>query len=139
MSLFVGGDEIGAIVMDIGTRTTKAGFAGEDTPKAIFPSVRCFSFNEEKHDRSNRREIFLCVFRHSPTSVFTGTPSKANIDYNKLIFTITQSTLVSFTQSTAKQRKKSSTSDHKLSTFPVISCKWNHRSTPRLVSSRTGN
>jgi actin-related protein len=34
-----GGDEVGGIVMDIGTHTTKAGFSGEDTPKAIFPSV----------------------------------------------------------------------------------------------------
>lgn len=38
-----GGDEVGAIVMDIGMHSTKAGFAGEDTPKAIFPSV-CYTF-----------------------------------------------------------------------------------------------
>ena len=28
-----GGDEVGAVVFDIGTHTTKAGFAGEDAPK----------------------------------------------------------------------------------------------------------
>lgn len=30
-----GGDEVGAIVFDVGSHTTKAGFAGEDTPKVI--------------------------------------------------------------------------------------------------------
>ncbi|KAL0486142.1 actin-like protein [Acrasis kona] len=38
MSFSHGGDEVGSLVMDIGTLNTKAGFAGEDTPKAIFPS-----------------------------------------------------------------------------------------------------
>lgn len=33
-------DEVSAIVMDIGSYNVKAGFAGEDAPKAIFPSVR---------------------------------------------------------------------------------------------------
>mmetsp|Transcript_34825 Transcript_34825/g.98733 ORF Transcript_34825/g.98733 Transcript_34825/m.98733 type:complete len:456 (-) Transcript_34825:223-1590(-) len=33
-----GGDEVNAIVVDIGSCTTKAGYAGEDTPKAVFPS-----------------------------------------------------------------------------------------------------
>lgn len=37
MSVF-GGDEVGALVFDIGTHMTRAGFAGEDTPKAVFPS-----------------------------------------------------------------------------------------------------
>ena len=32
-------DEIGALVMDIGTTNTKCGFAGEDNPKAYFPTV----------------------------------------------------------------------------------------------------
>eukprot|EP00047_Mylnosiga_fluctuans_P005309 m.239711 g.239711 ORF g.239711 m.239711 type:complete len:432 (+) comp13529_c0_seq1:29-1324(+) len=34
-----GGDEVGAVVFDIGTHTTKAGYAGEDTPKGAFPSA----------------------------------------------------------------------------------------------------
>eukprot|EP00891_Asterochloris_glomerata_P009333 jgi/Astpho2/9333/fgenesh1_pm.00142_%23_5_t len=34
-----GGDEVNALVADIGTHTTKAGYAGEDTPKAWFPSA----------------------------------------------------------------------------------------------------
>lgn len=34
-----GGDEVGAIVIDIGHGSVRAGFAGEDTPKADIPSV----------------------------------------------------------------------------------------------------
>lgn len=33
-----GGDEVAGIVIDIGSSTIKAGFAGEDSPKAVFPS-----------------------------------------------------------------------------------------------------
>eukprot|EP01113_Clastostelium_recurvatum_P007251 TRINITY_DN1336_c0_g1_i3.p1 TRINITY_DN1336_c0_g1~~TRINITY_DN1336_c0_g1_i3.p1 ORF type:complete len:449 (-),score=108.03 TRINITY_DN1336_c0_g1_i3:18-1364(-) len=33
-----GGDEVGAVVLDVGTTNTKAGFAGEDSPKAVFPT-----------------------------------------------------------------------------------------------------
>jgi len=35
------GDEVGALVIDVGSYTTKAGFAGEEAPRAIVPSV-CF-------------------------------------------------------------------------------------------------
>uniref|UniRef100_A0A6N2N2J3 Actin-related protein 4 n=1 Tax=Salix viminalis TaxID=40686 RepID=A0A6N2N2J3_SALVM len=34
-----GGDEVSAIVIDFGSHTCKAGYAGEDAPKAVFPSV----------------------------------------------------------------------------------------------------
>ena len=34
-----GGDEVSALVIDVGASTTKAGYAGEDTPKAVFPSA----------------------------------------------------------------------------------------------------
>ncbi|GAQ90121.1 actin-related protein 4 - ARP4 [Klebsormidium nitens] len=34
-----GGDEVSAIVVDVGSHTCKAGYAGEDAPKAVFPSV----------------------------------------------------------------------------------------------------
>ncbi|KAJ8749404.1 hypothetical protein K2173_018897 [Erythroxylum novogranatense] len=34
-----GGDEVSAIVIDLGSHTCKAGYAGEDSPKAVFPSV----------------------------------------------------------------------------------------------------
>ncbi|KZV16607.1 actin-related protein 4 [Dorcoceras hygrometricum] len=33
-----GGDEVSAIVVDLGFHTCKAGYAGEDAPKAVFPS-----------------------------------------------------------------------------------------------------
>lgn len=32
-------DEVNAVVLDLGTWQTKAGYAGDDTPKAVFPSV----------------------------------------------------------------------------------------------------
>jgi actin-like protein 6A len=35
----MGGDETSALVIDVGTSTTKAGFAGEDCPKFVFPSA----------------------------------------------------------------------------------------------------
>lgn len=38
MSGIIGGDEVGAIVIDMGSHTTRAGYAGEDMPKADFPS-----------------------------------------------------------------------------------------------------
>ncbi|XP_022850063.1 actin-related protein 4-like [Olea europaea var. sylvestris] len=34
-----GGDEVSAVVVDLGSNTCKAGYAGEDAPKAVFPSV----------------------------------------------------------------------------------------------------
>eukprot|EP00899_Mesostigma_viride_P024725 jgi/Mesvir1/5437/Mv15496-RA.1 len=34
-----GGDEVSAIVLDVGSYMCKAGYAGEDTPKAVFPSL----------------------------------------------------------------------------------------------------
>ena len=36
-------DEVSAIVVDLGSHTCKAGYAGEDAPKAVFPSVRANS------------------------------------------------------------------------------------------------
>ena len=35
-------DEVSAIVIDLGSHTCKAGYAGEDAPKAVFPSVSVF-------------------------------------------------------------------------------------------------
>lgn len=34
-----GGDEVGAVVVDMGSSFTKAGFAGEGAPKIMFPSI----------------------------------------------------------------------------------------------------
>ncbi|GAA5965870.1 hypothetical protein JCM8115_000728, partial [Rhodotorula mucilaginosa] len=38
-SVQYGGDEVGAVVLDIGSHAVKAGYAGEDAPKAVFPSA----------------------------------------------------------------------------------------------------
>eukprot|EP00741_Cyanophora_paradoxa_P017293 tig00020961_g16703.t1 len=35
---YCGGDEVSAVVVDIGSLNVKAGWAGEDVPKAVFPS-----------------------------------------------------------------------------------------------------
>lgn len=32
-------DEVNAVVIDVGSHSIKAGFAGEDAPKVLFPSV----------------------------------------------------------------------------------------------------
>jgi actin-related protein len=34
-----GSNDIGAVVADIGTHSTRIGFAGDDMPKAYFPTV----------------------------------------------------------------------------------------------------
>ncbi|KAI9152690.1 NuA4 histone acetyltransferase subunit [Blastocladiella emersonii ATCC 22665] len=39
MAATYGGDEVGALVLDVGSTWTKAGYAGEDTPDAYFPST----------------------------------------------------------------------------------------------------
>jgi hypothetical protein len=39
MAAFHGGDAVGAIVVDVGSATTKIGWAGDDYPKALFRSV----------------------------------------------------------------------------------------------------
>jgi len=33
-----GGDEVSAIVLDLGSHSVKAGYAGQDTPQCVFPS-----------------------------------------------------------------------------------------------------
>jgi actin-related protein len=38
--MFHSGDDIGAIIADIGTSFCRIGFAGDDTPHAYLPSVR---------------------------------------------------------------------------------------------------
>ncbi|KAH3683114.1 hypothetical protein WICPIJ_005916, partial [Wickerhamomyces pijperi] len=41
-------DEVGAIILDPGSHTTKAGYAGEDTPRMIVPSyARVDELSEE--------------------------------------------------------------------------------------------
>lgn len=40
-----GGDEINAVVVDVGTSTTKGGYSGEDSPKCVFPTVVGVTFS----------------------------------------------------------------------------------------------
>ncbi|KAI0080754.1 Actin/actin-like protein [Panus rudis PR-1116 ss-1] len=40
-----GGDEVSALVLDIGSSTTRAGYAGDDTPKAVIPT--CFGLQKD--------------------------------------------------------------------------------------------
>lgn len=37
--LFFFTDEVGAVVLDMGSSNIRAGYAGEDTPVALFPTV----------------------------------------------------------------------------------------------------
>ncbi|BFZ58318.1 Actin-related protein 4 [Savitreella phatthalungensis] len=39
MAAQYGGDEVGALVLDPGSHSTRAGYAGEDTPKCLLPSI----------------------------------------------------------------------------------------------------
>lgn len=41
-------DEVNAVVLDIGTTTTRAGYAGEDTPRVIFPTT--FGYIDENEN-----------------------------------------------------------------------------------------
>lgn len=38
MNVHLGGDDVGALVMELGSAYAKAGYAGDDSPKAVFPS-----------------------------------------------------------------------------------------------------
>eukprot|EP00126_Sphaerothecum_destruens_P005670 Sdes_comp18949_c0_seq2m9460 len=43
-----GGDDVGALVLDFGSFSVKAGCAGEDTPKCIFPSIASYLPSTDK-------------------------------------------------------------------------------------------
>ncbi|CAL1702296.1 unnamed protein product [Somion occarium] len=49
-----GGDEVSALVLDIGTSTVRAGYAGDDTPKAIIPTSYGF-----KKDASAEEDVSM--------------------------------------------------------------------------------
>ncbi|KAJ3090626.1 Actin-like protein 6B [Quaeritorhiza haematococci] len=48
-----GGDEVSALVFDIGSTLSKVGYAGEDTPKCVFPSWVGYVAEEEDSDGAN--------------------------------------------------------------------------------------
>lgn len=61
MSGIIGGDEVGAIVIDMGSHTTRVGYAGEDMPKADFPSyagvIEEFNEKTESMDTETATDI----------------------------------------------------------------------------------
>lgn len=50
-------DEVGALVLDLGTQFSKAGYAGEDTPKAVFHTVRWRTHNAVQRVRLSERIV----------------------------------------------------------------------------------
>ncbi|KAJ4713353.1 Actin-related protein [Melia azedarach] len=67
-----GGDEVSAIVIDLGSHTCKAGYAGEDAPKAVFPSVVGAIDQMDIDDSANAEK-----------TSGSGIDSKNNVDSNK--------------------------------------------------------
>mmetsp|Transcript_33924 Transcript_33924/g.59133 ORF Transcript_33924/g.59133 Transcript_33924/m.59133 type:complete len:418 (+) Transcript_33924:44-1297(+) len=52
-----GGDEVSGIVLDIGSFTTRAGYAGEDSPKVVIPSLVGVPCNPDAMDLDNPKYI----------------------------------------------------------------------------------
>ncbi|KAI8385754.1 actin family [Blakeslea trispora] len=52
-----GGDEVNALVLDIGTSMTRAGYAGEDTPRVMFPTS--VGYVDTEVDEQKKREYFI--------------------------------------------------------------------------------
>lgn len=47
------GDEVGALVLDVGSTVARCGFAGDDTPKAVFPSAVGWVPNANAENNNN--------------------------------------------------------------------------------------
>ena len=53
-----GGDEVGAVVVDFGSHSVRAGYSGEELPKCVFPNAIGIMQQPERRtlfDRDNRR------------------------------------------------------------------------------------
>jgi actin-like protein 6A len=69
-----GGDEVSAIVLDVGSHTVKGGYAGEDAPKSVLPSVVGGVWDEANGkdtpmtdaDAKRKRSFFVNQVRPSP-------------------------------------------------------------------------
>uniref|UniRef100_A0A8C9SQ59 Actin-like protein 6A n=1 Tax=Scleropages formosus TaxID=113540 RepID=A0A8C9SQ59_SCLFO len=66
-----GGDEVGALVFDIGSYSVRAGYAGEDCPKADFPTV--FGMTLDREDGSNPMETEGGKAKQSGTTYYIDT------------------------------------------------------------------
>ncbi|KAG1047579.1 hypothetical protein G6F43_009977 [Rhizopus delemar] len=58
-----GGDEVNALVIDMGTCSTRAGYAGEDTPRVMFPTQIGYTEGQDGEDVSmeetKKREYYI--------------------------------------------------------------------------------
>jgi actin-like protein 6B len=69
-------DEVSALVVDIGTSSIRAGYAGDDTPKAIVPTSYGFkpqtsdgdvSMTEEEDSEVKQKHVKLFLGQHGPS------------------------------------------------------------------------
>ena len=51
-------DEVSALVIDNGSGMCKAGFAGDDAPRAVFPSI----VGRPRHQVNNYSRTMKCVY-----------------------------------------------------------------------------
>ena len=61
-----GGDEVSAVVLDIGSSTTRAGYAGEDTPKVVIPTSYGYIPAREPSEGSENQASYY-FGDHGPT------------------------------------------------------------------------
>ncbi|EFA84276.1 actin-like protein 6A [Heterostelium album PN500] len=54
--MYGGGDDVSAVVLDVGTSYSKGGYAGEDSPKAIFPTDVGVTYTSGKDGMVGSRE-----------------------------------------------------------------------------------
>ena len=72
-------DEVSALVIDIGSSSVRAGYAGDDTPKAIFPSSYGYHLVDPDEDAAmagteegaesnpKPKHAKLCIGQHGPS------------------------------------------------------------------------
>ena len=80
-------DELPGVVMDNGSCTIKAGFAGDDAPRVIFPTVvsrrRYMSFASmpDKIRNANNKDIYVGNEAKQKSRNVTGVPSSISLYY----------------------------------------------------------
>lgn len=59
-------DEVSALVLDIGSSTIRAGYAGDDTPKTVFPTTYGYAqqVTQDPTTGAERREARLYLGDH---------------------------------------------------------------------------
>ena len=56
-------DEISAVVLDNGSGMCKAGFAGDDAPRAVFPSIVGRPRHQVKKQKNGSKPVLKLSFR----------------------------------------------------------------------------